>query len=259
MPPAMDHDNLFNNGDNKVACETLVVGCGSSNQDPPPTDEPDLPAESYRIRIEDWFRIRSAAVFDREYSTKGSTNPKSMMAHSNRNSSSTSQRLSANSKSRALIIGLPNKVDLAGYLRRPLNSREVRRSAPSLAGVEPESPKVSCFGRISSEREQGAQRGSEQKPDASVGCWAGFPTVFGVWEWWRKGSKVVVVVEEEKEEKVGIECSDKDQSSPAAEVMVMAMTMTAPGLGGMERFSSGRRPESWGRALDVGPGEHVAR
>lgn len=68
------------------------------------------------------------------------------------------------------------------------------------------------------------------------------------------------MVEEEKkkkEEKVGIECYDKDQSSPAAEVM--AMTMMAPGLGGMERFASGRRPESWGRALDVGPGEHVAR
>lgn len=252
MAPAMDLDNLFN-GDNKVACETLVMGCGSS-QDPPPTDEPDLPAESYRIRIEDWFRIRSAAVFDREYSTKGSTNPKSMVAHPNRNPSSTSQRFSANSKSRALIIGLPNKVDLAGYLRRPVNSREVRRSAPSPAGAEPESPKVSCFGRISSEKEQDSQRGSEQQPDASVGCWAGFPTYFGVWEWWRKGTKVVV--EEEKEDKVGIECSDKDCGSPAA---VMAMTMTAPGLGGMERFASGRRPESWGQALDVGPGEHVAR
>ncbi|KAJ0972710.1 hypothetical protein J5N97_020669 [Dioscorea zingiberensis] len=238
MPPApaMDLDNLFNGGDRKFTCETIVIGCESCPDPPPQPEDPDLPAESYRIRIDDWSGLR-AAVFNREYSTKGSTNPKSMVAHSNPkwNPSSTSKRLT-NPKVRTTIIGLPSKIDLAGYFRRPGSSKVVPRSAPVQAVAEPESPKVSCFGRVASER--------EQETDAAVGCWAGFPTAFSVCGWWRKGAEVV-------EEEVGVECSVRDRDEPAA--------MTAPGLGGMKILSSGRRPESWGLALNVGADEHVAR
>ncbi|KAH7663503.1 hypothetical protein IHE45_14G059200 [Dioscorea alata] len=141
---------------------------GSIPASPTPSD-PDLPAESILIRIDDGFDWSdlNAAVFSREYSTKGSTNPKSMIqSHPNPNPNpnpnplSTSQRFSANPKVRAPIIGFSN-VGYDGLRRR----KDVPGTAPPPAYLEPASPKVSCLGRVSSERSRG---------DGKVRCWSGF-------------------------------------------------------------------------------------
>ncbi|KAJ0969718.1 hypothetical protein J5N97_022595 [Dioscorea zingiberensis] len=174
MPPA------------EAGSNTAVIGSILDPKDPPPPVDPDLPADSIKIRIDDGFdwSALSAAVFTREYSTKGSTNPKSMIhSHPNTNALSTSQRFSMNTKPRAPIIGL-TQVGYDGPRRQGIG-RGPRRDqlAPAPAYVEPASPKVSCLGRVSSEKYTSPEHGK-------FGCWSGFPPFRRVRSGRRRGSEL---------------------------------------------------------------------
>nr|ACN28462.1 unknown [Zea mays] len=61
-------------GDRKVSCETVIAG-GSGDASPPP--DPDLPPESITIPIGDDAAFSELnPIYERDDSTKGSTNPK---------------------------------------------------------------------------------------------------------------------------------------------------------------------------------------
>lgn len=93
---------------------------------------------------------------------------------------------------------------------------------------DPGSPKVSCFGKVVSQRER------RRSPEAG-GCWASLFGCFGR----RK---------EEEEEATAVK---NERNFPARERTEVAPAAEPPGLGGMKRFVSGRRPASWGGDVEV--------
>uniref|UniRef100_J3L629 Uncharacterized protein n=1 Tax=Oryza brachyantha TaxID=4533 RepID=J3L629_ORYBR len=72
-------------GDRKVSCETVIAG-ESGDASPPrmPPPDPDFPPESITIPIGDEVAFSELnPIYDRDDSTKGSTNPKSAAGASN--------------------------------------------------------------------------------------------------------------------------------------------------------------------------------
>ncbi|KAK1300803.1 hypothetical protein QJS10_CPB13g01573 [Acorus calamus] len=226
--PSIDLETLVCCGDGKVACETQI---SASAPPPPPPQDSDLPPESFRLSGDaelDW--VDRNAVYDRDDSTKGYSNPKS--------NKSISQRFSCSSKPPTVpLIGL-TKVEPSGYLgrssRRTGKNRPVRpvllvvRGGAAAAGVlEPSSPKVSCIGKVRS-----SGRGSGRK--SGPGFWAGFfGPCFGGGD---RAEKEEVIGEPEPvrvKERRGPVFDEPGLDGPT-------------GLGGLKRFSSGRRDGSWG-------------
>ncbi|KAK1263199.1 hypothetical protein QJS04_geneDACA008511 [Acorus gramineus] len=237
MPP-IDLETLVCCGDGKVACETQI----SASAPPPPLPDSDLPPESFRLSGDaelDW--VDRNAVYDRDNSTKGNSNPKS--------NKSISQRFSCSSKPPTVpLIGL-TKVERSGYLgrssRRTGKNRPVRpvllvvRGGAAAAGVlEPSSPKVSCIGKVRS-----SGRGSGQK--SGPGFLAGFfgPCCGGG----DRAEKELVVGEPEP-------VRDRERHGPVFEEPGLD---EPTGLGGLKRFSSGRRDESWGGDVEGVDGGRV--
>ncbi|KAJ8639919.1 hypothetical protein MRB53_016613 [Persea americana] len=220
--PQVDLETLLRVGSGRrVVCETLI--------DPEPDNSP---AESFRLPADDeidW--VDRNAVLHRNESTKGGA----IILNPINTSNSNSKRF----KSKAHIIGLPKRPDSA-QLRLSSRRRCCRppniRLFPKPAVTEPESPKVSCIGRIRSRKAKGSGR---------LGFWARFVAVFGCE---RKVSVEGAVSESES----GSEKASSEKKVPAATCLVQAAEATAPGLGGMRKFSSGRRAESWEQVeLDV--------
>ncbi|KAG1369697.1 hypothetical protein COCNU_15G000630 [Cocos nucifera] len=262
------HQVCGGGGEGKVVCETLAEGGG--RPEAAATEDPDLPAESFQVRIGDeihWTDLN--VVYDRDDSTKGNTNPKSQNSNS-KPPRSNSQRFSGNLKTKAPILGLPNKIQHSGYLgrsaRRPTNGRIFPKKKPPGGGCrksavpeeEPGSPKVSCFGKVLSERErqrcrQQGQRSTpaaaEEGEEKNSGCWASLAAVFRCYG----GVERAACVEESSASPPSGGGAAKGRGPPPPE-------MAAPGLGGMMRFSSGRRPASWDGDLDLeaDEGGHVA-
>ncbi|XP_072950825.1 uncharacterized protein [Typha angustifolia] len=254
-------------GDGKVACETLIGEAPAAAAVP----DPDLPAESVQLVIGediDWTDVN--AVYDRDDSTKGNTNPKSHQQHGNPQMRSNSQRFSGNLKPKAPIIGLPGKIQHSGYLgrsgRRPASVRIFPKKAKTGEGgrksavpeSEPSSPKVSCIGKVLSERERGQCRRrrrspetEEEKDEEPSGCWASMVAFFRCGGRDR-GAAAVDSVEESSP-------SPRSGNTPAKEAAVVAAAALAPGLGGMKRFTSGRRSASWGGDSDDDDDAHVAK
>ncbi|EHA8586446.1 hypothetical protein COCNU_scaffold000397G000020 [Cocos nucifera] len=272
--PQMDIENLVCGGDCKVACETLAEAGGGEKRthDSPPAaaEDPDFPAESFEVRIGDeieWTDLN--AVYDREDSTKGSTNPKSSHANPRAPAASNSQRFSGNLKAKPQIIGLPGKIHHSGYDGRSVRRRPHVQIFPKKATggrggdggrksavpeLEPGSPKVSCFGKVLSDRERercrrerrGAVAAEEEK--AERGWSRVFSAIF------RCGGGDRAAAEEVKEEE------EKEITVPSKNILVpagKAPESLAPGIGGMKRFASGRRAASWEAEAEVE--EHVAR
>ncbi|KAF5197516.1 hypothetical protein FRX31_012897 [Thalictrum thalictroides] len=256
--PQVDLETLVcgggSNNDRKIACE--------SNLSDLPTD---FPAESYFVSKEDefdWFDRN--AVYERKGSTKGYTNPNTT------NSISTSKRYSL--KSKASIIGLP-KLQKTTYLdlkfRRnckpvPANARYFAKRSRSLGKssvplTEPSSPKVSCIGRVRSKRDRSRrlrlQLAKEKKlPTASVrsekaGLWRSFKAVLHLGR--RKDNSVdgdrEIPMEKQKPLPKIIVTSEKCNLS----------VNEPPSLGGLKRFVSGRRSDSFGRSdVDLSMNEY---
>ncbi|XXG62798.1 hypothetical protein AAC387_Pa05g1104 [Persea americana] len=211
--PQVDLDTLLRVGSGRrVACETLI------------NPEPDNPAESFRLPTEDEINwVDRNAVLHRNESTKGGATLHPIITS---NSSSNSKRLI----SKPHIIGLPKRpgsAQLRLSSRRRCCRRPNIRLFPKPAVAEPESPNVSCIGRI---------RSRKAKDSGRFGLWARFVAVFSCD---RKISVEGTVSESESEY--------SEKKVPAATCRIPTTEATGPGLGGMKKFSSGRRAESWGQ------------
>ncbi|KAL5721257.1 hypothetical protein ACHQM5_013839 [Ranunculus cassubicifolius] len=223
--------------DGRVTCETLF----NSDHDHTP---PDFPPESYYISKEDerdWFDRN--VFFDR----KESINKTNLNNPSPNPKSSRSQ-----SKSKQLIIGLPKIPDSKSRrCGKPANTRFFPKRLGSggkfsLRLSEPSSPKVSCMGKVRSRNRSCRRRSMEKKkPTKKTGFWLSFKKIFGL-----SCRKTLVV-----------DVGGPPESSRSPEKKVVEekrgeqgeRTGGAPGLGGMNRFVSGRRSDSWaGEALSLG-------
>jgi hypothetical protein len=221
------------------------------------------PPESTQLRVGDdvaWSDING--VYDRDDSLKGNTNPKCLLTRAHHAASSSSQRFSGNLKSTAApIIGLPGgKLGQGGGARRgghppaifPKKARTGgggRQAKPAVP--EPGSPKVSCFGKVHSIRERSFRRRpslSPPQPRPAAGCCGGF------------------LMRRSRSRNSAVECVDQSPPPPPPSAAARrrelkeAEEAPPPGLGGLRRFSSGRRAADWaaeteddGRVARSGP------
>ncbi|RZC76669.1 hypothetical protein C5167_000816 [Papaver somniferum] len=244
----------------------------------------DYPPNSISLKKEeelDWLS-KTGGLFERNHSTKPS--PSRSISHSR--SSSASQRFFTSLKSKASVIGLPKPqtscfVVTGGGGRRnskstvPTKSRlffpkrsrsKSSSSAPPLS--EPSSPKVSCIGRVRSTKESFVAKSrsfrfrnsirsvddesKKNSPSSSskphkTGFWSSVRSVF------RIGSG-------KKKNLSGLDSnsnSKKKISKSASEKVVSGelknkgpAVSEPPSLGGLKRFTSGRKSGSWGGGLD---------
>ncbi|XP_074576232.1 uncharacterized protein LOC141832672 [Curcuma longa] len=230
-------------GDARVGCEP--------EKSLPPADHPDLPPDSIVVPVGDfeWDDLGAPVVYERDDSTKGSTNPKAQAQqrqHGNLKPSSTSKRFSGNHQPKPPIIGLPGPAKIqcqSGPLgqssrrstvapffpNKPPGERDRRSSVP---GEEPGSPKVSCFGKVRPERER--ERRHRQSSD-SAGCWS-------------SAGATVSFCQEDPDGGGGME---------AAAVKKAEAVMEPPQLAAMNRFSSRRRQLDFAAVVPEGEEERV--
>ncbi|KAG0528775.1 hypothetical protein BDA96_05G041700 [Sorghum bicolor] len=231
------------------------------------------PAESTRLRIGDeitWSEING--VYDRDDSLKENTNPKSLLknhhpgAGPHANNNGTSQRFSGNLKPTAApIIGLSGKLGQGGGGRGrhghghghppamfPKNKAKTGGGRASRAAVpEPGSPKVSCIGKVLSDRER-ARLGRPPRPRGGNGAGGGGARAPGCC------GGFAFLMRRSRSRNNSVECVD--QSPPLAEAATRrretkeVAAAPAPGLGGMRRFASGRRAAEWAAEMDGGDG-----
>ncbi|PAN41369.1 hypothetical protein PAHAL_8G038500 [Panicum hallii] len=230
------------------------------------------PPESTRLRLGDdiaWSEING--VYDRDDSLKENTNPKCLLkSHPHHNGSS--QRFSGNLKPTAApIIGLSGKLGAQGGGARrqqqhhppAIFPKKARTGgggrAPRAAVPEPESPKVSCIGKVLSDRER-ARFGRPPRPRGGSrppGCCGGLG----------------FLMRRSRSRNSAVECVGQSPPAPSlpplaeaarrseakvAEAEAEEETAPAPGLGGMLRFASGRRAPEWAAAMEEDDGR-VAR
>ncbi|KAM3341427.1 hypothetical protein P3S68_029062 [Capsicum galapagoense] len=244
----------------KVACVTLASGDGE-NPAKNDSDEkpPDFPPESFWLSKDaefDWFDRN--AFLDRKQSTKG------IGIGAGTHSNSSSQRFTSTlkSKSKASIIGFPKTqkatyVDSKRRICKPANIRlfPAKRSESALKSSsvnEPSSPKVSCMGRVRSKRRSRSRRSSEnpKKCEKSAKKPGIYSRILSIFRSNRSSKKPVRSVTEKvrREEPVKLMRKSKSVSiakTRGAEPVGVEPGLCEPvGLGGMKRFSSGRR--SWG-------------
>ncbi|XP_047335292.1 uncharacterized protein LOC124938820 [Impatiens glandulifera] len=259
--------------DRKIACETLADGEKPPEQDDPSTElPPDFPPESFWLSKDaeyDWFDRN--AFLERKESTKGNSNFYSNVFPS---SNSSSQRFSSNLKSKTGIIGLPKTQKTAfvdSSTRRickhanvslfPKRSESMAKSA--VVVTEPSSPNVSCIGRVRSKK--GRRRRSKDKDKDKTNTAAAnqveksrstgkyqtkkkkgiYMKIVGIFRSDRKKKKEVVDKnrqQSKEEETPRTSSSAVEEFSPAT--VTAAVNCEPPGLGGMKRFTSGRRSTS---------------
>ncbi|KAJ3671358.1 hypothetical protein LUZ60_007437 [Juncus effusus] len=219
------------------------------------------PADSIELKIGediDWMDVSS--VYERDDSVKETTNPKSHHNHTNNStkSGSNSQRFSGNLK--PSIIGLPGKIHNSGYIghssRRPTGIRIFPKKVKTGGGgkkqavpeTEPGSPKVSCIGKVLSERER-VRRRLRQKPatvktpakkeeERKTSCWVRVAGIFfgGRRRAEKKGGVIASSSEREKE------VAAEERINPVTVAAEEAAPAPA-GIGGMKKFTSGRKVE----------------
>ncbi|XP_010245048.1 PREDICTED: uncharacterized protein LOC104588704 [Nelumbo nucifera] len=274
--PQVDLETLVcgGGGDGKIACETLIDDHNllPEKQDIPET-LPDQPAESFWLSKDqelDWFDQN--AFYERKESKKGTPNSNfssNLNSNSNANSNSASQRFSLNLKSKASIIGLPkpqNSCYIDSRFRRncrPSNIRFFPKKSYQASGrsvipvAEPSSPKVSCIGRVRSKKDRSRhrwrnRRQSTEKTETATApttpaapttklvksrIWASFKAIF------RSGCRA----------QQAVEVDDNPSHSPPRESFASTQFKSPasepaadpPGLGGLKRFASGRKSDSW--------------
>ncbi|CAH9063710.1 unnamed protein product [Cuscuta europaea] len=211
----------------------------------------DFPPESFLLSKDDgidWFDRN--AVLERKESGKGGANPNPIS--SNPLSRSSSQRLT---KFRGgSMIGLPRAQKSVDLMRRscskPASIRlfPPRRSDSSVG--EPSSPKVSCIGRVRSmrgRRESASRKEHSLEKSRSIVekgksgfRFSRFISVLLSSRGHNRGKKTP----EKKENRSKVEEQDRPSRKSMKEEVPISYE-PAPGLGGMKRFSSGRRSESW--------------
>ncbi|CAN4121348.1 unnamed protein product [Withania somnifera] len=255
--------------DRKVACETLASVTDNCEK-PVKEDEnqpevpPDFPPESFWLSKDaefDWFDRN--AFLDRKESTRG-IGPNTTNLNSGSNSSS--QRFSSTLKSKARIIGFP-KTQKASYVDskrrtcRPANIRlfPAKRSESTLKSAasvtEPSSPKVSCMGRVRSKRRSRSRRSSEKSKKFEKNSLERSRSIING-EKRKTGfcSRLLSLFRTNRSSKKPVRSSTDKELSSRVEERVKPLrksksvsvgktrgALEPSGLGGMKRFSSGRR------------------
>ncbi|XP_050230271.1 uncharacterized protein LOC126679316 [Mercurialis annua] len=264
-----------------LATTTTTADNLNSKEIDQPEVPPDFPPESFWLSKDaelDWFDRN--AFIDRKDSTKGNSHSTNLNQSVNPNSTSNSQRFS-NLKSKASIFGLPKPqnscfIDARRHCKPgntrlfPKRSGSAGKSGSSV--IEPTSPKVSCMGRVRSKRDRNRRLKHRQrsgrlndsaathkrdKPDRKQrnGFLANFRAIFSstkknTKEPWLKGKDSSLKHKSPKTTTVKISdirdrlpAKDRDGSEP---VTANSGGGAEPvGLGGMKRFTSGRKSESW--------------
>ncbi|KAL6641875.1 hypothetical protein ACP70R_020056 [Stipagrostis hirtigluma subsp. patula] len=213
------------------------------------------PPESTQLRIGDdiaWSEING--VYDRDDSLKENTNPKCLIKNhpaGAAHNAGTSQRFSGNLKPTAApIIGLPGKLGQGGVCARrhhppAMFPKKAKTGgggrAPKAAVPEPESPKVSCIGKVLSDRERARRGRPPRSPGARpAGCCGGFG----------------FLMRRSRSRNSAVECVDQSPPPPVPPAAAMRRreveteAAPAPGLGGMRRFASGRRAADWAAEME---------
>ncbi|XP_043701985.1 uncharacterized protein LOC122652341 [Telopea speciosissima] len=264
--PQVDLETLVCGGDRKIECKSLIGDLQQPQLDKlDPLEAPsDFPVESFQLREEDeleWFDRNAFYFNERKDSQKGNSNPNSISNHNPTNS--TSQRFSLNFTSNTSIIG--PKPQKSSYLNsksrrhgRPPRPRffpkKPSRSGKSITVTEPSSPKVSCIGRVRSNRSKNRRCPSgrrptevKSKPENKTGFWNCLKAILQ-FSCGNNGSGVDI--DESRRPKDSPSNSpprwsfaEREQKIPAS-----APLGDPPGLGGMKRFASGRKSESWARS-----------
>ncbi|XP_028782378.1 uncharacterized protein LOC114738486 [Neltuma alba] len=263
--------------DRKIACETLADHDDPSCEADQPQRNPDSPPEAIWLsRDEEYDWWDRNAVYERKESTKGNSNSTNL----NPNPNSNSQRFSSSFASKASIIGLPKPQKTSLYVdaknrrsHKPGNVRLFPKRSASVgksesAVIEPSSPKVSCMGRVKSKRDRNRRFRNRQRPSSETAAaqekpaWSG-RRKYGFLERFRaifrsnrkdnpvQKSDLKQVDLSPRSESKNTESRDKTASGQEASLAEgiprkSASESEPPGLGGMMRFASGRRSESWG-------------
>jgi hypothetical protein len=251
---------------------------------------PDFPPESFWLSKDaelDWFSTN--AYYERKDSTKGNSNSTNLNPNIIPNPNpSNSQRFSS-LHTKASIIGLP-KTQKSTFVVDKKNRRNCKpgntRLFPKRSGstgksdsttmVEPSSPKVSCMGRVRSKKDRNRRlrkQQQEQRSFQSIGkkestkrdkkekrsFFASFKAIFRS----KSNNKDISLksgnvtshggsVSESYALKKSSDIRDRlpasDRDAPPRRSVGMEPVV---GLGGMTRFASGRRSESWSVEIDV--------
>ncbi|MCD7471166.1 hypothetical protein HAX54_011479 [Datura stramonium] len=266
--------NSDGSNDRKIVCETLAKDASvKPEKHDMPDDEkelpPDFPPESFCLSKDaelDWFDRN--AFLERKESAKGNsshaTNVNPNM-HTSLNSSS--QRHQLTLKTKTTFFGLPksSSVDSKRKTCKPVNIRffPTKRSESALKAVsapEPVSPKVSCMGRVRSKKGRRRSCEAAQKCEISlerskssgakrkIGFYSRVLSMFGLG---RSHIKPVKASMERTHDSIPEEPVPQRKSNAMVvekvrKVPVSVESVSEPsGLGGMMRFTSGRRSESW--------------
>ncbi|KAM3333930.1 hypothetical protein ACQJBY_028789 [Aegilops geniculata] len=225
-------------GDRKVSCETVIAGSDSGDgaspprrvPPPPPPPDHDFPPESITIRIGDDAAFSELnPIYERDDSTKGSTNPKSSAAGGGAcnpvplKARSNSTRIAgAPAAGTATFFGLPARIRPAFTRRQPSQGRILPDKRSGGTGEEPRSPKVSCIGKVLSDRERCGRRRQRR-------WWRGVAAVFRC-----GGGCASRGVGGGAGKKMALEESEYDEEEKEASVAAM------------RKFKSGRRAATWG-------------
>ncbi|KAL5204559.1 hypothetical protein ABZP36_009430 [Zizania latifolia] len=220
------------------------------------------PPESTRLRIgEDVAWTDVGGVYDRDDSLKENTNPKCLLKNHpghNGNGNGASQRFSGNLKPTAApIIGISGKLGQGGgrkhhppamFPKKAKTGGGGRIPKTAVPEHEPSSPKVSCIGKVLSDRER-ARRGRVPRSPPGMRPGSGCCPVFGS------------LFRRSHSRKNAVECVDQSPPPPPpaaarpTEAKEMEETSEsppalAPALGGMRRFASGRRAAEWAAEME---------
>ncbi|MED6206732.1 hypothetical protein PIB30_029587 [Stylosanthes scabra] len=280
--PQVDLESLVSacaggSSDRKVACETTLAADDETDWNPPQSIWLSGDAEF------DWFD-RNAVVYERKESTKGSSSIfASSNPGSNNNSQRFSKNLMKSKatiiglpKSQKSAFADASKSRRSHHNARlfPKRSASVGKSG-SVAVYEPSSPKVSCIGRVRSSRNRrfrSRQRSissstavaaaasatstaaiARQKSSRSGRRKTGFfESVRAIFRSGRRGKPVQKPdpsSEDSSKKKKNKSRKSRGNSDNKAsqndESFNESVSVEPPGLGGLTRFASGRRSESW--------------
>lgn len=241
---------------------------------------PDFPPESFCLSKDaelDWFDRN--AFIERKDSTKGSSHSTNLNPNVNPNTNQSNSQRYSNLKSKASIIGLPmpHKSRFVDGRRhdKPRNTRLFhKRSASTCKSdssvIEPSSPKVSCMGRVRSKKDKNRRLRNKQRSNETDskkekaeskqirGLFASFLAIFSAsgnrttkrendasqrGSQLKKSSTVKTIDIRER-----LPVSERDalpRNSVGNDDFERAVGAEPIGLGGMKRFASGRKSNSW--------------
>ncbi|XP_010426890.1 PREDICTED: uncharacterized protein LOC104711820 [Camelina sativa] len=267
--------------DRKISCETLADDNNNEDSTHDPKIRPvsiDFPPESYSLSKEEQLEwLNDNAFFERKESQKRN----SPTPNQNPNPNSNSQRVSLKSKASIIRLPKPQKTcfneakkrrncRIARTLMIPKRIGSRLKSDPSLS--EPSSPKVSCIGRVRSKRDrsrriQRQKSGSFKDKPVRVkkpGFFTSFRAIFRTGGGCKDVSTAAREAHAPRKDAVvptparvsARRSTDirgrlpPEESSPTRNSTGSRRSLDCggdepvlPGLGGMTRFTSGRRPD----------------